>query len=493
MFSRRSTEKRGMKRIIFCAVAIYFLTSCSSVVESTTSITAAMPIARAEIDAKAKRQIAFVSKKASEATLTYSWFVEMESAGKPTVAEAKEQVAEQVQHMFGPMERSDVMAAPKEDHKITVKASGIEQIEEGRWRIAYDYEGTIVLENGPRTKYRFLLPVNPDKIYQAAMVGRKNPCTDEHYQDEGDFWYFWSPAGWGKDEFPNCKLRSNQNGRVEDGEDYELVSASVERLPKDRTTYPEYDRLAEKNVIDVHLFYGMDEAEGVVDPYKSRDINADIYKGVARGLKANGFELRKWSEDEIHSVVPQASLESPVFVEEAVKDYSSGLKLRVRLFFGQTGIDEEAAGFHYFFRDALKSSSVMIYNGHSGLGGHLDLQAIADLHGFRIAPNKNRYQIYFFNSCTSYTYYNTTYFNRKRAKGKKSVDTTGTKNLDIMANGLATAFEGMDEVDLALVNAIDKFAQRKTWTSFQRIARDVDTDNLFTVNGDEDNPTSPRR
>lgn len=58
----------------------------------------------------------------------------------------------------------------------------------------------------------------------------------------------------------------------------------------------------------------------------------------------------------------------------------------------------------------------MIYNGHSGLGGHLDLKAIADLQGFRIAPNKNRYQIYFFNSCTSYTYDNTTYFNRKRTR-----------------------------------------------------------------------------
>lgn len=462
-----------MKKLILCAASALLFSSCTT--------------------AKVERQIAFVSKKASEATLTYSWFVEMDSDTKPSVAEAREQVEEQVQHMFGPMERSSVMAAPKEDHKITVKAAGIEKIEEGRWRIQYDYEGTIVLENGPRTRYQFVLPVDPDKIYEAAMVGSKNPCTDEHYQSEGDFWYFWSPAGWGKDEFPKCRLRSNENGRVEEGEDYELVNARVERLAKDRTTYPEYDRLAVKNVIDVHLFYGMDEAKGVVDPYKSRDINADVYRGVAKGLKAMGFEIRKWSRDEIDSVVPPASAEGAVFVEEAVKEFNGGLKMRVRLFFGHTGIDEESTGFHYFFRDALKNSAVMVYNGHSGLGGHLDLQAIADLHGFRIQPNRNRYQIYFFNSCTSYTYYNTTYFNRKRKKGKKGVDPAGTKNLDIMANGLATAFEGMVEVDLAMIGAIDKFATRKTWTSFQRIARDVDTDNLFTVNGDEDNPTSPRR
>ncbi len=478
---------RNHKKVLFCLVAAYLLTSCSSVWERTS----AMPPVLGPREAS-KRQIAFVSKKASEAVLTYSWFVEMESESKPSVAEAKEQVEEQLQHMFGPMERAEVMAAPKEDHKIKVKAGGIEKIEEGRWRIAYDYTGTLVLQNGPRTKYKFLLPVDPDKIFEAAMVGSKNPCTDEHYQSEGDFWYFWSPAGWGTDEFPRCRLRSNQNGKVEAGEDYELVEGKIERLAKDRTTYPEYDRLAVKNVIDVHFFYGKDEAKGTADPYKSRDINAASYRDVAESLKKMGFEIRRWSKEEVDSILPRSAADSSVFVEEAIKEYKNGLKLRARIFFGQTGIDEAAAGFHYFFRDALKNSSVMIYNGHSGLGGHLDLEAIAELQGFRISPNKNRYQIYFFNSCTSYTYYNATYFNRKRAKKKSSVDPAGTKNLDIMANGLSTAFEVMHATDMAVVEAIDKFASKNTWTSYQRIARQIDSDNLFTVNGDEDNPTKRR-
>lgn len=51
----------------------------------------------------------------------------------------------------------------------------------------------------------------------------------------------------------------------------------------------------------------------------------------------------------------------------------------------------------------------------------------------------------------------------------------------------------MHDTDMAVVKVIDKYASRGTWTSYQKIARDIDSDNLFTVNGDEDNPTSPRR
>jgi len=388
------------------------------------------------------------------------------------------------------MERSSAMAAPKEDHKI--RLSGITEARPGTWRVSYSYEGTLVIQSGPRTRYSFPLPVNPTRVYAAAMNGSRNPCTDKHYQAEEDFWYFWSPAGWGVDEFPRCKLRSNENGTVEEGEDYEIVTGAIRRLEKDRTTYPEYDRLAVDKVIDAHFFYGKDEPGGKADPYRSRDLNARAYREVASALRAMGFTLRRWSEKEIHAVVPARVADGIVFVEEAVKSYPNGLRLRARIFFGETGIDEASTGFHYFFRDALRNASVMVYNGHSGLGGHLDLKAIADLQGFRVAPNPNRYQIYFFNSCTSYTYYNTTYFNRKRGRNARKTDPSGTKNLDILANGLATAFEVMHETDMALLRVIDGYAARGTWTSYQRLARAIDSDNLFTVNGDEDNPTKRR-
>ena len=127
----------------------------------------------------------------------------------------------------------------------------------------------------------------------------------------------------------------------------------------------------------------------------------------------------------------------------------------------------------------------MIYDGHSGLGGHLDLADIESTEQFKITPDPSRYQIYFFNSCTSYTYFNTDYFARKQT----SADPRGTKNLDILANGLATAFDVMHDTNLALLRAIDAWSSGKAKTSYQELAAQIDSENLFGVIGDEDNPT----
>jgi hypothetical protein len=163
--------------------------------------------------------------------------------------------------------------------------------------------------------------------------------------------------------------------------------------------------------------------------------------------------------------------------------------IEILVFFGPTGIDEESAAFHYYFKDALENSAVMMYDGHSGLGGHLDLAGIESMRGFRFAPAKNRYQVYFFNSCSSYTYYNDMYFSRKRTQK----DEDGTKNLDIMTNGLATYFSTIQDANGALIKAIDTWASSGKWTSYQELAKQIDSDNLFGVNGDEDNPKSPRK
>ncbi len=165
----------------------------------------------------------------------------------------------------------------------------------------------------------------------------------------------------------------------------------------------------------------------------------------------------------------------------------------MQIFFGATGADENSRPFHYFLRKSLQDSAVLIYNGHSGLGGHLDLTEIVRLRGFKkMELNPEAYQIFFFNSCTSYTYYNSRFFQKKR-KPNQSVDPKGTKNLDILANGLSTSFDSDINTDMALVNAIHVWVKQGQRTSYKTMARRIDTDNLFTVNGDEDNPTSPRR
>ena len=423
------------------------------------------------------RRVAFVSKRATEARLTFSHHVELLSRQKPSMEKAKEQIESQVQHLFGPMERAESMAAPKEDHKITnVK---IAEKSAGVYDITYDYDGTIVLEKGPRKHLDFVLPINPDKIYEAGFVGRVNKCTDEHYQSEGDFWYFWSPAP----TYKGCPL--------EEGKDYEVVKGDIERIAIEaKTTYPEYDRLADRDgSIPIDLYFGMDDPAHSHDVARSQDLSAQTFRAARKQLEKLGYEFHTLSNKQLREIAPRGA---PLPHVEVAEQNLRGTKIRIQLFFGETGIDEKSTPFHHFLKDTLENSAVFLYDGHSGLGGHLDLADIAKKSEVDFSLPKNRYQIYFFNSCTSYTYYNTLYFQRKRKNGRQ-VDAKGTENLDILANGLATDFDDEQNTNLALVRAIHNWAAKGTWTSYQNLARKIDTDNLFTVNGDEDNPTKPRR
>jgi hypothetical protein len=423
-----------------------------------------------------ERAPAFFSKRATEATLTFSHRARLQAARKPSKTVAEEQVQSQLAHLFGPMERAEYAAVPKEDHVIKItkieRTPGVAD----SYEIHYDYEGTIVVEKGPRSKIDLVLPIDPTTIFQDAMVGNTNPCTDDHYQSEGDFWYFWGPSPF----YPNCRLKENVH--------YEIVKGDIDRLkPLSRKTYPEYERLFDDGILDMHIFFGLDEPKHGHNPNKSADVNAETYKETRKELLKMGFSIRKWTAEETANILTTSHEGPAPFVEEAEKVYADkSLKIRIRLFFGEIGINENSRPFHYFFRDALKNAAIMIYDGHSGLGGHLDLSAIQKANGFRINMPKNRYQVYYFNSCTSYTYYNTLYFQKKRGRIKID-DPKGTKNLDILANGLSTSFDVLSNGNMTIIKAIDKWSEHGKRTSYQDMASAIDSDNLFTVNGDEDN------
>jgi hypothetical protein len=427
----------------------------------------------------AKERKLYVGADSTEAIMTFSHEVEINSETKPTVKVAKEHIENQLTHLFGPMGEARYPAVPNGNHtvdnvKVTPKLSS-----SNTWLARYDYEGTIVVKNGPTNEYEIILPVNPETVYEAGMSGRRNPCTDHHYQSEGDFWYFWNPKN------PGCRMK--------EGVDYSRLKAKIKRLANSKSTYPEYERLPDSDgVIKISLLMGMDDPKKGRDPNNSTDINAKNFRDIKASLIDNGRGYKNSLADkrDILEVLGRSSARNLPYVEDFKKTIKNGNKeytLWVQIFFGPSGIDEGSDNFHYFFKDALENSAVMMYDGHSGLGGHLDLASIEDAHNFRIAPNKRRYQIYFFNSCSSYTYYNSMFFGRKATAS----DENGTKNLDILTNGLATYFSVMHDTNLALIKAIEAWAAGKASLNYQTIARQIDSGNLFGINGDEDNPTRP--
>lgn len=415
----------------------------------------------------------YVGKDSTEAVMTFSASVQMTGLAKPSKTAANERIEDQVVHLFGPMGFAQYPSVPKGDHAIEI--TNIVKTSENLWSVEYNYKGTLVVKNGPRSKYTITLPFNPKTIYKASLARNgHNPCTDEHYQSEGDFWYFWNP------EQSGCKLK--------EGKDYFTVEADIERIQNTAQSFPEYERLADKNgVVKISMLMGMDDPSKDKNPNRSNDVNADNFRDLKSSLQSMGFESRVLKTEEVSEIVT-AKTRFNAYVEQFVKNVENSdgeiKKIVVDIFFGPSGIDEDSTAFHYYFKHALEQSAVMMYDGHSGLGGHLDLQSIQETEGFTINPAKNKYQIYFFNSCTSYTYYNTMFFDRK----KTDEDPKGTKNLDILTNGLATYFSVMHDTNLSLIKAIDAFAEGRSRVSYQTIAKQIDSGNLFGINGDEDNP-----
>lgn len=432
---------------------------------SALSLFSANVMASSSMQRKNEKKL-YVGSNSTEAKLTYDGVVEYESETKPTLATLKEVIESQVEHTIGPMSAAEYTSVPKGDHKIsTIK---IQSVKNGTYTIGYTYTGTVVLENGPKATYDIILAKNVQKIYSAGFVGNHNPCTDEHYQSEGDFWYFWNPYQAG------CKLKKDK--------DFTVVKAKVERFENTKKTYPEYHNLPDENGnVNIHIFFGMDDNSKGRNPLTSGDINAGIYKDFRDYLIETGYTAKKWTAAEVSKVAKTKNGATP-YVETLTKG-----KIIYRFFFGPTAIDEDSLAFHWFYKDALENSSVMLYGGHSGLGGHLDLASIEESLGVEIKFNTKKYQIFFFDSCTSYKYYNTQYFERKVT----TKDPNGTKKLDIFTNGLSTYFHVMPESNRAVAIAFEKalgYAEAgNAFVSYQSLAKQIDSDNLFGINGDEDN------
>lgn len=432
---------------------------------SVLSFISATAFAGGSMQRKNEKKL-YVGSNSTEAKLTYDGVVEYESATKPTVATIKEVIESQIEHTIGPMSAAEYTSVPKGDHKV----SNVKIISKAgeTYSIGYTYTGTVVLENGPKTTYDIVLAKNVQKIYAAAFVGNYNPCTDDHYQSEGDFWYFWNPYQAG------CKLKKDK--------DYSIVKAKVERFENTTKSYPEYHNLPDENGnITIHVLFGMDDNSKGRNPLTSGDTNAFIYKDFRNYLTENGYVAKKWTAAEINKIAKTKNGASP-YVETLTKG-----KISYRFFFGPSAIDEDSLAFHWFYKDAIENASVMLYGGHSGLGGHLDLASIEQNLGVEIKFNTKRYQIFFFDSCTSYKYYNTQYFERKVT----TKDPNGTKKLDIFTNGLSTYFHVMPESNRAVAIAFEKALGYATagngFVSYQSLAKQIDSDNLFGINGDEDN------
>jgi len=282
--------------------------------------------------------------------------------------------------------------------------------------------------------------------------------------------YFWNPLG------KNCKL-------VEGVDYFTADAAIVRKLANTTNTAPAYERLTNSNgEIRIILAFGADDDnKGKLAPTKNDDYNAANYRDTRKFLLDQGLSARTLPVDERErecgTTKPLAS--SPGYVEEFTRQ-DAGRKIVVRLFWGVANIGDESNAFFCMAKEAAERGSVFLYFGHSRVGG-LDLQYMGDQIGSPIKVNHGQYQIYGFFGCSSYSYYNLSYFEAKASND----DPEGKKNTDIITNGVTGSFYAMTDFTIKTVAPILNWSARGSKMTWQQIMSSYSKRYLTGVNGDE--------
>lgn len=369
----------------------------------------------------------------------------------------------QLRHMYGAFTTHPGFVGnpgiPSGDYKATLQgAKEAEGRGPRRAMISYSYDDIVVFSSrlfkgGGAARIRFVLPLDPVTIYSKgfpAPNSRKNLCTDEHYNSEGDFWYFWNPCREG------CPIS---------GSDLAAVQTDLSPLPVTRDTYPEYAKLygdnGSGNTLQISYLVGVDEG------FQSGDLGRRTFNDAFAGLKAAGFK-----------VAADAARSKKLAMSAGGKN----IVIEMRL------LNPDSVKFAEEAVRGMKNADIFMYDGHSGLGGYLDPERLAVDAGGPLNLPRNKYQIFVFQGCSTYAYYNSAYFALK----KSSADPKGSRNLDIITTGIGAAFDVGAKVDVSFIKSVAT-GRRPSWQTIINRVHSAEGHNsaLSHVNGDEDNPDTP--
>ncbi|HAZ12881.1 MAG: hypothetical protein A2X86_08830 [Bdellovibrionales bacterium GWA2_49_15] len=432
----------------------------------------------------------FYGDVAREARLTFEGEIEIKGKSPSTLEELKtnsrvnrwvrEKVDGQLQHIIGYFQAESFTKQYKSkasmDDLYRIKYTAVKK-SSGKVVVSYQYRGKAVFDKklfarSERIKIDIKLPRNPETIFALGVVNDENRCTDEHYNSEGDFFYFWDT------ELPGCPLRGGHPAVL-------VAQADAELLPVTDRTYPEYDKLY-KGEKHAFIFIGYLDDEILPNRVSRRDAAYQIFKDLSAWVPTLNLskvkELANVSGD-ILAGRGETSRGGNLYQRyQGVVKSSVGTQVEwnVHVLLSDTSSSSEDETFRTMYARALEMGSLIVYDGHSGLGGNLALDIMPEFDF-----EKMDYQIIYFNGCSSYPYFKTPYF---KAKG-------GSKKLDIVTSGLTTfdttAFGNMQAF-------LFPFLSGKT-PSYQKIMKWIEESNggegtyLTSVNGDEDNEWFPSK
>jgi hypothetical protein len=328
-----------------------------------------------------------------------------------------------VKKYIGPKAVIGGIGAPRTQMKIRILSASEKN---GKVVIRYSNSGKMLLHKKAADKILkngglvLPLPNNPYEIYDEK-------CTDEIYNSFGDFWYFYDPYR------PGCTHLSQEPMAVP----VKIKMTELEYKKIERTAKLPWLRGNNGNG-DLFQFYIINGYED--DGSKRNDPGRINFKELEIDLIRRGFTISKKR--------PNTKIPMNIYSKMIQLDNGKTIEVEINHLLVDTGIGTKSAVFAKFLKEAVAEADVIIYGGHSGLGANLDIPSLEEKAGGPFKFNSNKRQLFYFDSCASYSYY-LEHFAVEKTKAK----------IDIISNGLSSYFHTSQSV---LSKLLDRLFSEKT-------------------------------
>ncbi len=302
----------------------------------------------------------------------------------------------------------------------------------------------------PKTQ-QLVLPRDTTKLsdFNAKYDGKCG--KDEYGQDV--FWHDWNPSA---------------DGCTPDEADIVKTSA---RVTKDKNVtngkYPEYDLVWQDGSFEVVAIFG--ESDGGA----SGDAGVAEYESFLTQVKQALPGATSTENQHGTSIVKDVTIKGTAKVQGQDRPVTVTALLVDTLY--TTGPD-----FDTRYDPISETADMVIYNGHSELSKNTNALAAKG----KVDPKK--YQVFFFDSCDTYAYLDTSLTDRRRQINED--DPNGTKYLDVVTNVLPSYFSNYANSSMSLFTALVK---RDTPKTYNEILTELPADQVVVVSGEDDNAFQP--
>jgi len=389
----------------------------------------------------------------------------------------EKQIVPTMDFLFGPLTHR-VLGNPQRVHSIDVAWDQLKVVG-NRVELPYRYQGTWIVSQRVAKAGGVDIPV-PFSREDVQTRGWKG-CgdSDPDHQTPSFYWYFWDPKRFTCDQVEGVHYFTTR---------VELLT----KTPNQTRSFPEYQRLITSGgKLTMTLAFGY-----VKDPTDPRPMQ-DPDQGVREFRRFLDAFRAQWGqqlqESPVRAAEYRGAFKPEITIGSRFRGVLHNVPTEVKIVIA-AGVDQMDIFAKSYAQD---HDDVFAWFGHSRVGGGFDADRFRMM--LQFYPNEysitNDYQVVYWGGCNSYSYYTLPFFEMK-ALASQGRDPKGTKNLDIIANGLPSYFSLNSANAMATAQA---FLNWPRAASYQQIIKQIENQSnamgalvLVAVLGDEDNAPPQR-